>query len=55
MAAGLTKRFISLEDIVNLVPESEAKKIGSYKNNINLQYDYNKGHWCNYNVFRHWP
>lgn len=31
MAAGLTKRFMSIEDIVNLVPEPEAKKRGSYK------------------------
>jgi len=31
MAAGLTKRFISLEDVVNLVPEDASKKRGSYK------------------------
>lgn len=31
MAAGLTKRFMSIEDIVKLVPEPEVKKRGSYK------------------------
>jgi hypothetical protein len=33
MAAGLTKRFMSLEDVVRLVPEDEPKKRGSYKKN----------------------
>ncbi|HYF29761.1 MAG TPA: DDE-type integrase/transposase/recombinase [Chitinophagaceae bacterium] len=31
MAAGLTKRFMSIEDIVNLLPVEEPKKRGSYK------------------------
>ena len=31
MAAGLTKRFMSIEDIVNLVPNIQSKKRGSYK------------------------
>lgn len=31
MAAGLTKKFMSIEDIVSLVPEPEAKKRGSHK------------------------
>lgn len=31
MAAGLTKRFMSLEDIANLVPDEAPKKRGSYK------------------------
>lgn len=31
MAAGLTKRFMTLEDIVNVVQEPEVKKRGSYK------------------------
>jgi len=31
MAAELTKRFMSIEDIVNLVPEPTIKKRGSYK------------------------
>jgi hypothetical protein len=31
MAAGLTKRFMSIEDIVRLVPEYKLKKRGSYK------------------------
>ena len=34
MAAGLTKLFMSIEDIVNLVPEPEQKKRGSYKKNV---------------------
>jgi hypothetical protein len=33
MAAGLTKRFMSLEDIANLVPDEAPKKRGSYKKN----------------------
>ena len=33
MAAGLTKRFMSIEDIVNLVPVEAPKKRGAYKNN----------------------
>ena len=33
MAAGLTKRFMSLEDVVRLVPEEQPKKRGSYKKN----------------------
>jgi len=31
MAEGLTKRFMSIEDIVNLVSEPQARKRGSYK------------------------
>ena len=31
MAAGITKRFMSIEDIVNLVIEEAPKKRGSYK------------------------
>jgi hypothetical protein len=31
MADGLTKRFVTLEDIVNLVPEEAPKKRGAYK------------------------
>ncbi len=31
MAAGLTKRFMSIEDIVRLIPEPIAQKRGSYK------------------------
>lgn len=31
MAAGLTKRFMSIEDIANLVISEEPKKRGSYK------------------------
>jgi hypothetical protein len=31
MAAGLTKRFMSIEDKVNLVSEPVAKKRGEYK------------------------
>jgi hypothetical protein len=31
MRARLTKRVMSIEDIVNLVPEPQAKKRGSYK------------------------
>jgi ERCC4-related helicase len=31
MAAGLTKRFMSLEDIANLIPDEAHKKRGSYK------------------------
>jgi hypothetical protein len=33
MAAGLTKRFMSIEDIVRLAPEDEPKKRGSHKKN----------------------
>jgi hypothetical protein len=33
MAAGLMKSFMSIEDIVNLVPEPESKKRGEYKKN----------------------
>jgi hypothetical protein len=36
MAAGLTKRFMTIEDIVNLVPEPIAKKRGKYKTSNNL-------------------
>jgi hypothetical protein len=36
MAAGLTKRFMTIEDIINLVPESVAKKRGKYKTSNNL-------------------
>ena len=35
MAAGLTKRFMSIEEIVNLVPKPVAQKRGSYKNKAN--------------------
>jgi len=31
MAAGLRKRFMSIEDIVNLVAEEAPKKRGRYK------------------------
>lgn len=31
MQAGLTKRVMTIEDIVNLVPDVSAKKRGSYK------------------------
>ncbi len=31
MAAGLTKRFMSIEDIVNLIPVEATKKRGKYK------------------------
>ena len=31
MAAGITKRFMSLQDIANLVVDEAAKKRGSYK------------------------
>jgi hypothetical protein len=31
MAAGLTKRFMSIEDIVKLVPEPVQGKRGQYK------------------------
>jgi hypothetical protein len=31
MQAGLTKRVMSVEDIVNLVPEAHPMKRGSYK------------------------
>jgi hypothetical protein len=31
MAAGLTKGFMSIGDIVNLVPDAAPKKRGSYK------------------------
>jgi hypothetical protein len=31
MAAGLTKRFMSIEDIVGLVPKPQEKKRGYYK------------------------
>jgi IS1 family transposase len=34
MAAGLTKRFMSIEDIVNLVSEPVAKKRGQYKKKL---------------------
>src|SRR5579863_1672900 len=36
MAAGLTKRFMTIEDIVNLVPEPVAKIRGKYKTSNNL-------------------
>ena len=35
MQAGLTKRVMSIEDIVNLVPESRARKRGPYKKKEN--------------------
>lgn len=35
MAAGLTKRFMSIEDIANLVIDEEPKKRGSYKKKEN--------------------
>jgi hypothetical protein len=31
MAAGLTKRFMGIEDIIDLVPEPVGKKRGEYK------------------------
>ena len=31
IAAGITKRFMSLEDVVGLVPDDEPNKRGSYK------------------------
>jgi len=31
MAAGLMKGFMSIEDIVNLIPEKKQGKRGSYK------------------------
>ena len=31
MAAGLTKRFMSIEEIASLVPEPAARKRGQYK------------------------
>jgi hypothetical protein len=34
MQAGLTKRVMSIEDIVNLVPIEAPKKRGSYKKKI---------------------
>jgi hypothetical protein len=34
--AGLTKRFMSIEDIVNLVPVEESKKRGPYKKGSNF-------------------
>ena len=35
MAAGITKRFMSLQDIANLVVDEAAKKRGSYKKKKN--------------------
>jgi IS1 family transposase len=35
MAAGLTKKFMTLEDMVNLVSKPEPKKRGNYKKNSN--------------------
>jgi IS1 family transposase len=37
MAAGLTKRFMSIEDIVNLVPEPIVKKRGNYKKKVTAE------------------
>ncbi len=34
MAAGLTKRFMSIEDIARLVPEPVIKKRGTYKKRL---------------------
>ena len=36
MAAGLTKRFMSIEDIANLIPVEAPKKRGSYKKRQNV-------------------
>ena len=37
MAAAITKRFMSLEDIVRLVPEEAPKLRGSYKKKPNAE------------------
>jgi hypothetical protein len=37
MAAGITKRFMSIEDIVTLVPEKKQGKRGSYKKKITAE------------------
>lgn len=37
MAAGITKRFMSIEDIANLVPEPIAIKRGAYKKRVKIQ------------------
>jgi len=36
MAAGITNRFMTIEDIVNLVPEPVAMKRGKYKTSKNI-------------------
>jgi hypothetical protein len=36
MAAGLTKRFMTVEDIARLIPEPQAKKRGIYKPRKNI-------------------
>jgi hypothetical protein len=36
IAAGLTKRFMTIEDIARLITEPEAKKRGSYKPRKNI-------------------
>jgi hypothetical protein len=37
MAAGITKRFMNIEDIVNLVPEKTQGKRGSYKKKVTAE------------------
>jgi len=37
MAAGLMKGFISIEDIVKLVPEPKQSKIGTYKKKVTAE------------------
>ena len=37
MAAGLTKRFMSIEGMVNLVPVETPKKRGAYKKKPSAQ------------------
>ena len=37
MAAGLTKRFMTVEDIAKLIPEPQAKKRGTYKRRENIR------------------
>ena len=37
MAAGLTKSFMSIEDIVKLVPIEEQKKRGSYQRKLTAE------------------
>lgn len=36
MAAGITKRFMSIEDIANLIPVEAPKKRGSYKRRLDI-------------------
>ena len=37
MAAGLTKRFMTCEDIARLIPEPVAKKRGEYRKRGNIR------------------